>query len=70
VAKQFDATLKQLVDAYAADWLTFLRPRLGLPPGTAFKPFDADLSTVSPQADKFRQSCQKVESGKRGISSG
>jgi predicted transposase YdaD len=53
VAKQFDATLKQLVDAYAADWLTFLRPRLGLPPGTAFEPLDADLSTVSPQADKL-----------------
>jgi hypothetical protein len=53
VAKQFDATLKQLVDAYAADWLTFLRPRLGLPPGTAFEPLDADLSTVSPQADNL-----------------
>lgn len=53
MAKQFDATLKQLVDAYAADWLTFLRPRLGLPPGTNFEPLDADLSTVSPQADKL-----------------
>jgi predicted transposase YdaD len=52
VAKTFDATLKQLVDAFAADWLTFLRPRLGLPPGTGFEPIDADLSTVSPQADK------------------
>ena len=53
MAKPFDATLKQLVDAYAADWLTFLRPRLGLPPGTKFEPLDADLSTVSPQADKL-----------------
>ncbi len=53
MAKQFDATLKQLVDAYAADWLTFLRPRLGLPPGTKFEPLDSDLSTVSPQADKL-----------------
>jgi hypothetical protein len=53
VAKPFDATLKQLIDAYAADWLTFLAPRLGLPPGTAFEPLDADLSTVSPQADKL-----------------
>jgi predicted transposase YdaD len=53
VAKPFDATLKQLVDAYAADWLTFLRPRLGLPEGTTFEPLDADLSTVSLQADKL-----------------
>jgi predicted transposase YdaD len=53
VAKTFDATLKQLVDAFAADWLTFLGPRLGLPPGTGFEPIDADLSTVSPQADKL-----------------
>jgi predicted transposase YdaD len=53
VAKQFDATLKQLVDAYAADWLTFLRPRLGLPEGTTFEPLDSDLSTVSLQADKL-----------------
>jgi hypothetical protein len=53
VAKVFDVALKQLVDAYAADWLTWLSPRLGLPPGTTFEPLDADLSTVSPQADKL-----------------
>jgi predicted transposase YdaD len=53
VAKSYDATLKQLVDAYAADWLTFLSPRLGLPPGAGFEPIDADLSSVSPQADKL-----------------
>ena len=53
MAKTFDVTLKQLVDAYAADWLAWLGPRLGLPPGTVFEPLDADLSTVSPQADKL-----------------
>jgi predicted transposase YdaD len=53
VAKTYDAILKQLVDAYAADWLTFLRPRLGLPPDAGFEPIDADLSTVSVQPDKL-----------------
>jgi hypothetical protein len=44
MAKPFDAALKQLVDAYAADWLRWLRPQLGLPPGADFDPLDADLS--------------------------
>jgi hypothetical protein len=53
VAKTFDVTLKQLVDAFAADWVAWLGPRLGLPPGATVEPLDADLSTVSPQADKL-----------------
>jgi hypothetical protein len=47
----FDTTLKQLVDLYAADWADFLRPVLG-PPAGPVAPLDADLSTVSTQADK------------------
>src|SRR5438067_4167518 len=53
MSKPFDATLKQLVDAYAADWLAWLRPRLGVPADAAFEALDADLGTVSPQADKL-----------------
>src|SRR5437879_13842169 len=53
MAKTFDAVLKQLVDAYAADWLVWLAPRLGLPAGVGVEAVDADLSTVSPQADKL-----------------
>ncbi len=57
MAKIYDAALKQLVDAFAADWLAWLGPRLGLPANTVYEPLDADLSTVSPQADKlFRMS--------------
>ena len=53
LAKVFDAAMKQLVDPFAADWLTWLGPRVGLPPGTVFEPLDADLSAVSPAADKL-----------------
>ena len=53
MAKPYDATLKQLIDAYAADWLAWLRPRLGVPADAAFEALDADLGTVSPQADKL-----------------
>lgn len=53
MAKTFDATLKQLVDQFGADWTAFLCRRLGLPDGTRAEPLDADLSVASPQADKL-----------------
>ncbi|MGL6097588.1 MAG: hypothetical protein ACRC7O_17540, partial [Fimbriiglobus sp.] len=53
MAKPFDATLKQLVDRHAADWTRFVCGHAGLPPDTPAEPLDADLSTVSPQADKL-----------------
>ncbi|MBO0698369.1 MAG: hypothetical protein J2P46_08250 [Zavarzinella sp.] len=53
MAKTFDATLKQLVDQFGADWTAFLCRRLGLPEGTRAEPLDADLSVASPQADKL-----------------
>jgi predicted transposase YdaD len=52
MAGPFDATLKQLVDAFAADWVAHLAPLVGLPPATAVEPLDADLSTVQPAVDK------------------
>lgn len=53
MAKTFDATLKQLVDQFGADWTGFLCRHLGLPKGTRAEPLDADLSVASPQADKL-----------------
>lgn len=54
MAKPFDATLKQILDDYAADWAAWLAPRLGLPAGPLelVEPLDADLSTIQPMADK------------------
>ena len=52
MAGPFDATLKQLLDACAADWLGWLAPLVGLPPPVAADPLDPDLSTVQPAADK------------------
>src|SRR5437016_879076 len=53
MAKPYDAALKQLLDAYAADWAVYLAARLGLPPGPV-EPLDSDLS-ASYQADKLFQ---------------
>ena len=52
MSKPFDATLKQLVDAFAADWVSVLAPFVGLPARIAVEPLDADLSTVSAAVDK------------------
>ncbi len=48
----FDATLKQLVDEFAADWVGWLAPTLNLPAGTRATPFPAELSTVQLLADR------------------
>ena len=48
MAKQFDATIKKLVESHPADWLAFAK----LPPAESLKILDTDLSTVSPAADK------------------
>lgn len=46
--KPFDATLKDLVATYPRDWLA----QLGLPASLPVEVIDADLSTVTTQADK------------------
>lgn len=46
--KAYDATLKHLVEARPADWLSYL----GLPIGTQIGAVDADVSSVSAAADK------------------
>ncbi|MDB5313162.1 MAG: hypothetical protein JWO38_7364 [Gemmataceae bacterium] len=52
MAGRFDAALKHLVDAFAADWVGAIAPLVGLPAATAVDPLDADLSTVQPAVDK------------------
>lgn len=53
MAKPFDATLNQLIDAHADDWARFFAARSGVPPGPAAV-LDTDLSTTL-QADKLFQ---------------
>lgn len=52
MAGSFDATLKQLLDACAPDWVQWIAPLVGLPPSIVADPLDAELSTVQPVADK------------------
>ena len=40
MAGQFDATLKQLLDACAPDWLAWLAPHVGLPTSIAADPLE------------------------------
>jgi predicted transposase YdaD len=49
MAKPFDATLKELVETYPHDWLA----QLGLPSDQPVEVIDADLSTITTQADKL-----------------
>jgi hypothetical protein len=55
MAGSFDATLKQLLDVCAPDWVKWLAPLVGLPATVSADPLDADLSTVQPTADKVFQ---------------
>jgi predicted transposase YdaD len=48
VAKRYDATFKQLVEAHPADWIAFV----GLPPGTDLAVVEAELSSITAAADK------------------
>ena len=48
MSKTFDATIKNLVEAYPADWLALA----GLPAAEKVEVVDADLSALSPAADK------------------
>ena len=53
MAQQYDPTLKHILEAYAADWLGWLGPRLGFPSTvTVEESLDVDLSTVQVIADK------------------
>ncbi len=49
LAKPFDATLKELVESYPDDWLAVL----GITPAGPVRLIDADLSTITTQADKI-----------------
>ena len=51
-AKQYDSTLKTLLDDYAIDWIDWLAPRLGLPSTIDVEPLDVNLTTVQVEADK------------------
>ena len=51
MAKPFDATLKQLLDLFAVDWIDWLAPTLGLPAHVEVEPIDVELSTVQFSAD-------------------
>lgn len=53
MAKQYDATLKELIDNDPDDWVKLVARAIGLPETVRAEPLDADLSTVSPQADKL-----------------
>jgi len=63
MTKPFDASLKQIIDAHYPEWVSFLCEALGLPPDTKAIPRDADLSTISPQADNLFD----VLTGEKGI---
>ena len=51
MAKPFDATLNDLIDAHVDDWVRFLAAKSGLPPGPAVV-LDTDLSATL-QADRL-----------------
>lgn len=55
MAGAFDGTMKQLLDACAADWVAWLAPLVGLPANVPAEPLDVELSTVQPVADKVFQ---------------
>lgn len=48
MAKQYDVSIKHLLEPYAADWVA----QFGIT-NAPVEPIDADLSTVSAQADKL-----------------
>jgi len=48
VPKPFDATTKDLVERFAADWAALA----GAPPGVLVECIDSDIATISGQADK------------------
>lgn len=51
MSKEFDATLKTLLDGHVAEWVAFLAARAGVPAGPA-TPLDTDLSATL-QADRL-----------------
>ena len=52
MSEQFDATMKQLLDQYAIDWIEWLAPHVGLPADAEVEPFQTDLSSIKATADK------------------
>jgi len=52
MAGVYDATLKQLFDLCAPDWLAWLAPCVGLPATIEADTIDTEPATVQPVADK------------------
>lgn len=52
MAGSYDATLKQLLDLCAPDWISWLAPLVGLPAEVEVDSLETELSTVQPVADK------------------
>jgi len=50
--KRFDATLKQIFEAYLAQWLPYFARPLGVPKVERARVIDSDVSTVTAAADK------------------
>jgi len=61
MAKPYDAALKELIDNNPRDWVRLVGREIGLPETVQVEPIDADLSTVSPQADKLFRISGPVE---------
>ena len=52
MAKPFDAALKHLLEKYPADWLSYLLPQFGIHHSWPVEIVDANLSTITTEADK------------------
>ncbi len=57
MSKPFDSTMKDLLDHFAIDWVSWLAPVFNLPATVQVQPCDVDLSTVQITADKVFQLC-------------
>ncbi len=61
MSKPYDATMKHLLDEFAADWVSWLAPIVGLPVAVDVEPLDVDLSSVQYSADKVFRLCPPGE---------
>ena len=52
MSQRFDATMKQLLDDFAIDWMSWLAPRCNLPETIEVEPFPTDFASIQTTADK------------------
>ncbi len=57
MSKPFDSVMKDLLDNFSIDWVSWLAPVFELPPTLQVQPCDVDLSTVQITADKVFELC-------------